>query len=162
PAPHTHPPRASPRAPAPRPRPGQRGGGARAGFTPPPAAGGGGAVKDGGQDRPTSGTKERERDRDRDRENTVKAADLCEAYRAGQMNDDRRERLSKLARGTARIARYCEALLDVARDGDIAGGTGTSTGSGRSTTDGPGPGSDALLPPTPTATRGSLGFRSRL
>ncbi|MEU8940577.1 hypothetical protein AB0C97_21335 [Streptomyces goshikiensis] len=136
--------------------------GGSAGISSPPAFGGGGAVKDGGQDRPTSGTKERERDRDRDRENTVKAADLCEAYRAGQMNDDRRERLSKLARGTARIARYCEALLDVARDGDIAGGTGTSTGSGRSTTDGPGPGSDALLPPTPTATRGSLGFRSRL
>ncbi|MGW0899772.1 hypothetical protein ACWD0G_22790 [Streptomyces goshikiensis] len=124
----------------------------------------GGAVQDGdGRDRSPTGTKERERDRDRDRENTVKATDLCESYRAGQMNDDRRERLSKLARGAARIARYCEALLDVARDGDVAGtGTGTSSGPGRSTTGGPGPGSDALRAPTPAATRGSLGFRSRM
>ncbi|MFG2710351.1 hypothetical protein ACGFX2_07260 [Streptomyces goshikiensis] len=127
-----------------------------------PASIGGAAKDDDGRDRPTTGTEERERDRDRDRENTVRATDLCESYRAGQMNDDRRDRLSKLARGAARIAKYCEALLDVARDGDVAGGTGTSSGPGRSTTDGPGPGSDALRAPSPAATRGSLGFRSRL
>ncbi|MEU9003676.1 hypothetical protein [Streptomyces sp. NPDC048551] len=46
-----------------------------------------------------------------------KAADLCEAYRSGRMNDDRRERLTKLAGAPAKIARFCEALLDGARDG---------------------------------------------
>ncbi|MFG2618321.1 hypothetical protein ACGFXC_11920 [Streptomyces sp. NPDC048507] len=52
-----------------------------------------------------------------------KAADLCEAYRSGRMNDDRRERLSKLAGAPAKIARFCEALLDGARDGLPQSGT---------------------------------------
>ncbi|MET9957564.1 hypothetical protein ABZ128_00455 [Streptomyces sp. NPDC006326] len=50
--------------------------------------------------------------RDSDKENRLKAVDLCEAYRAGHMDADRRERLSKLAKGLARIPHYCEALLD--------------------------------------------------
>lgn len=52
------------------------------------------------------------RDRDRDRENQRRAVDLCQDYRAGHLNDDRRERLSRLANGLARIPHYCEALLD--------------------------------------------------
>ncbi|MEU9146422.1 hypothetical protein [Streptomyces sp. NPDC048349] len=52
------------------------------------------------------------RDRDSDRENQRRAVDLCHDYRAGHLNDDRRERLSRLAKGLARIPYYCEALLD--------------------------------------------------
>ncbi|MGP3688064.1 hypothetical protein ACTVZO_25790 [Streptomyces sp. IBSNAI002] len=50
--------------------------------------------------------------RDRDRENQRRAVDLCHDYRAGHLNDDRRERLSRLAKGLSRIPYYCEALLD--------------------------------------------------
>ncbi|MEU6868604.1 hypothetical protein ABZ924_36155 [Streptomyces sp. NPDC046876] len=49
---------------------------------------------------------------DKDKEIRLKAVDLCEAYRSGHMTNDRRERLSKLAQGLARIPHYCEALLD--------------------------------------------------
>ncbi|MEU3773674.1 hypothetical protein AB0F11_10810 [Streptomyces sp. NPDC032472] len=49
---------------------------------------------------------------DKDKEIRLKAVDLCEAYRSGHMTNDRRERLSKLAQGLARIPSYCEALLD--------------------------------------------------
>ncbi|MFK0254276.1 hypothetical protein [Streptomyces sp. NPDC090445] len=43
---------------------------------------------------------------------TRRAVDLCEAYRSGSMNADRRDRLSRLAKGLSRIPHYCEALLD--------------------------------------------------
>ncbi|MBT2480903.1 hypothetical protein [Streptomyces sp. ISL-94] len=55
-------------------------------------------------------------DRDRDRENHRRAVDLCNDYRAGHLNDDRRRRLSALAGGLARIPYYCEALLDGVTD----------------------------------------------
>ncbi|WP_369777983.1 hypothetical protein [Streptomyces sp. R33] len=50
--------------------------------------------------------------KDADKQNRLKAVDLCEAYRSGHMTSDRRERLSKLAQGLARIPQFCEALLD--------------------------------------------------
>ncbi|TDU76415.1 hypothetical protein [Streptomyces sp. KS 21] len=50
--------------------------------------------------------------KDADNQNRLKAVDLCEAYRSGHMTSDRRERLSKLAQGLARIPQFCEALLD--------------------------------------------------
>ncbi|MFD4241154.1 hypothetical protein ACFWP3_06065 [Streptomyces sp. NPDC058525] len=59
-----------------------------------------------------SGGESTSRDRDRDRENQRRAVDLCHDYRAGHLNDDRRERLSRLAKGLSRIPFYCEALLD--------------------------------------------------
>ncbi len=59
-----------------------------------------------------SGGETTSRDRDRDRENQRRAVDLCHDYRAGHLNDDRRERLSRLAKGLSRIPYYCEALLD--------------------------------------------------
>ncbi|MFF3861000.1 hypothetical protein [Streptomyces sp. NPDC002209] len=50
--------------------------------------------------------------KDTDKQSRLKAVDLCEAYRSGHMTSDRRERLSKLAQGLARIPHFCEALLD--------------------------------------------------
>ncbi|WP_030290702.1 hypothetical protein [Streptomyces katrae] len=50
--------------------------------------------------------------KDADKQDRLKAVDLCEAYRSGHMTSDRRERLSKLAQGLARIPHFCEALLD--------------------------------------------------
>ncbi|MCJ1677714.1 hypothetical protein MTF65_10255 [Streptomyces sp. APSN-46.1] len=114
----------------------------------------GGTGKDATPDKFRDGAKDR--DRDPDRESTVKAADLCEDYRMGRLNDDRRERLTKLARGAARIAKYCEALLDGARESDTSGGSAGSGGTGSSG----GAGSDILQVPTPAASAGSLLFRS--
>ncbi|WP_284575910.1 hypothetical protein [Streptomyces sp. 2P-4] len=53
---------------------------------------------------------------ERERETRRKAVDLCEAYRSGQMNPDRRDRLSRLAQGIAKIPHYCEMLLDGPRE----------------------------------------------
>ncbi|NXY98822.1 hypothetical protein HYE82_31475 [Streptomyces sp. BR123] len=50
-----------------------------------------------------------------DRATRLKAVDLCEAYRSGSMNADRRDRLSRLAKGLSRIPQYCEELLDGTR-----------------------------------------------
>ncbi|MFG2986024.1 hypothetical protein ACGFYQ_33060 [Streptomyces sp. NPDC048258] len=69
-------------------------------------------------------------DRDQDRENQRRAVDLCKEYRSGHLNADRRERLSRLARGLDRIPYYCGALLDGVVDGGkhleapSVGGTG--------------------------------------
>lgn len=90
-------------------------------------------------------------DRDRDRENQRRAVDLCKDYRAGHLNDDRRERLSRLAQGLARIPYYCEALLDgvVHEDGRMGSPTtpvepGTSDGIFRAPTAAPAPVSSRL------------------
>ncbi|MGR4883122.1 hypothetical protein ACIPUC_27455 [Streptomyces sp. LARHCF249] len=90
-------------------------------------------------------------DRDRDRENQRRAVDLCQDYRAGHLNDDRRERLSRLAKGLARIPYYCEALLDgvVHDDGRLnspsaPADSGTSGGIFRTPSTVPGPVSSRL------------------
>lgn len=57
------------------------------------------------------------KDRDRDGENSLKVADLCTEFKAGRLDEARRERLSRLANGLTRIPDYCKSLLD-------AGGTG--------------------------------------
>ncbi|WP_406184418.1 hypothetical protein [Streptomyces sp. NBC_01006] len=80
--------------------------------TGPDAASGGGADKDGegtkgGKDALAGGTTSL-----KDGQTRIKAVDLCEAYRSGEMTSDRRERLSKLAKGLARIPHFCEDLLD--------------------------------------------------
>ncbi|WP_052757979.1 hypothetical protein [Streptomyces yangpuensis] len=59
----------------------------------------------------TLGTGELARDRQREQENRLKV-DLCEEYRKGRLNDDRRERLSRLADGLLRIPAYCASVLD--------------------------------------------------
>lgn len=98
-----------------------------------------------------SGNGTTSRDRDRDRENQRRAVDLCEDYRAGHLNDDRRERLSRLAQGVARIPYYCEALLDgvVHDDGRLNSPSapadgGTSDGIFRTPGAAPGPVSSRL------------------
>ncbi|MEU7551279.1 hypothetical protein AB0B01_02765 [Streptomyces sp. NPDC044571] len=78
--------------------------GSGSGSTPGSAAGG-----SAGKDQSSGAT---DLLRDTDKESRLKAVDLCEAYRSGHMTADRRERLSKLAKGLARIPHYCEALLD--------------------------------------------------
>ncbi|WP_438312084.1 hypothetical protein ACSHWO_13655 [Streptomyces sp. HUAS TT3] len=76
--------------------------------------------------------------RGQDRETRLKAVDLCEAYRSGSMTADRRDKLSKLAKGLSRIPHYCEALLD--------GPRGSTTGTAPRSTEGSG---EVLKAPTP-------------
>ncbi|MFI8265219.1 hypothetical protein [Streptomyces sp. NPDC085665] len=86
-------------------------------VTGPDAASGGGADPDGrdgkgtqdGKDALAGGTTSL---KDGDGQTRLKAVDLCEAYRSGEMNSDRRDKLSKLAKGLARIPHFCEELLD--------------------------------------------------
>ncbi|MFJ6778179.1 hypothetical protein [Streptomyces yangpuensis] len=59
----------------------------------------------------TLGTGELGKDRQREQESRLKV-DLCEEYRKGRLNDDRRERLSRLADGLLRIPAYCASVLD--------------------------------------------------
>lgn len=110
----------------------------------------GGTGKGAGKDRLPDGGTTIGGTRDRDVESTLKATDLCEDYRSGRLDDDRRERLSKLAKGAAKIARYCEALLDGVRESDAPGSASEGGQSG------------VPQAPTPVASAGSLGFRSRL
>ncbi|MGW5846811.1 hypothetical protein ACWFQ8_02400 [Streptomyces sp. NPDC055254] len=84
------------------------------------------------------------RERERDRENRLRARILCEDYRAGHLNDDRRKRLSDLAGGRGRIAHFCEAVLDGVSGtrGDVpgaSGGSGWETGILRAPTPTPSP-----------------------
>ncbi|MFF9050462.1 hypothetical protein ACF09Z_04785 [Streptomyces erythrochromogenes] len=62
------------------------------------------------------GTGELGKDRQRELDRRLKA-DLCEEYRKGRLNDDRRERLSRLADGLLRIPAYCASVLDGDPDG---------------------------------------------
>ncbi|MFE5537429.1 hypothetical protein [Streptomyces sp. NPDC056492] len=86
-------------------------------VTGPDAASGGGADRNGrdgktakdGKDALAGGTAPL---KDADRQTRLKAVDLCEAYRSGEMTSDRRDKLSKLAKGLARIPHFCEELLD--------------------------------------------------
>ncbi|ROQ96261.1 hypothetical protein EDE04_2720 [Streptomyces sp. 2132.2] len=107
------------------PTPGGLDSGAVQGFGPgtgtgPGAASGGGSGRDGGdgkdakdgtdgKDALAGGTTSL---KDADRQTRLKAVELCEAYRSGRMNSDRRDKLSKLAKGLARIPHFCEELLD--------------------------------------------------
>ncbi|MFI7357207.1 hypothetical protein ACIBTP_25135 [Streptomyces avidinii] len=59
--------------------------------------GGGGTDKDG---------------REGDRELRLKAADLCEQFKSGRINDDRREWLARQANGLTRIPAYCKSLQE--------------------------------------------------
>ncbi|MEV6576941.1 hypothetical protein AB0M92_02095 [Streptomyces sp. NPDC051582] len=101
----------------------------------PDAASGGGAAAEGRDGRDTKDGKDALAGgttslKDADKQTRLKAVDLCEAYRSGEMNSDRRDKLSKLAKGLARIPHFCEDLLDgpgrsttptVPRGSDIGG-----------------------------------------
>ncbi|MFE6834584.1 hypothetical protein ACFVFI_07025 [Streptomyces sp. NPDC057705] len=110
---------------------------------------GAGGTGDKDRDRDTFGGGDTGKDRERrERENLIKALDLCQDYRSGRLDDDRRERLSRLADGLTRIPDYCKSLE---RD---SGGKRSDTPLG----DG------VLKAPTlaPAAPRGSTGLRTGL
>ncbi|MEV7560129.1 hypothetical protein [Streptomyces sp. NPDC089795] len=88
------------------------------------------------------------KDRDRDGETRLKVADLCTEFKAGRLDEARRERLSRLANGLTRIPDYCKSVLD---DGG-AGGKRSDTQLGGGT----------LRAPTltPTLPRGSVDLRT--
>ncbi|OLZ57957.1 hypothetical protein AVW11_28760 [Streptomyces amritsarensis] len=73
------------------------------------------------------GTGELGKDRQRELDSRLKA-DLCEEYRKGRLDDDRRERLSRLADGLLRIPAYCASVLEgdsggtTRRDSPLGGG----------------------------------------
>ncbi|MFF4264207.1 hypothetical protein ACFY7Y_34050 [Streptomyces virginiae] len=88
------------------------------------------------------------KDRDRDGDTLLKVADLCTEFKAGRLDEARRERLSRLANGLTRIPDYCKSVLD---DGG-AGGKRSDTQLGGGT----------LRAPTltPTLPRGSVDLRT--
>ncbi|MFD9357631.1 hypothetical protein, partial [Streptomyces sp. NPDC060031] len=98
-------------------------------VTEPSANGAATAGKDGGT------TKDRFLDGGtaaKDRENRLRAVNLCQDFRAGRLNDERREKLTRLANGLTRIPRYCESLLAGGSDGathsDAPGAPGADPG----------------------------------
>ncbi|WP_327737002.1 hypothetical protein OG749_28090 [Streptomyces nojiriensis] len=111
------------------------------------AATGGIGGKDGDRDTFVGGDTGN-KDRDRDGENRLKVADLCTDFKAGRLDEARRERLSRLANGLTRIPDYCRSVLD----------DGTSGGAKRSGTQLGG----TLRAPTltPSVPRGSVDLRT--
>ncbi|MEY2232245.1 hypothetical protein [Streptomyces sp. BF23-19] len=88
------------------------------------------------------------KDRDREGETLLKVADLCAEFKAGRLDEARRERLSRLADGLTRIPDYCKSVLD---DGGTGGKrSGTQLGG------------ETLRAPTltPTLPRGSVDLRT--
>ncbi|MFD5143818.1 hypothetical protein [Streptomyces sp. NPDC058401] len=65
----------------------------------------------------------------RDRDGRTGAAELCRDYRSGRLDEARREKLARLAKGLLRIPRYCQVVLDVATGGGAGADTpGSPTG----------------------------------
>ncbi|GGR78505.1 hypothetical protein Snoj_78120 [Streptomyces nojiriensis] len=75
------------------------------------AATGGTGGKDGDRDTFVGGDTGG-KDRDRDGESRLKVTDLCTEFKAGRLDEARRERLSRLANGLTRIPDYCKSVLD--------------------------------------------------
>ncbi|MFF1411757.1 hypothetical protein ACFVX6_18530 [Streptomyces sp. NPDC058289] len=66
---------------------------------------------------------------DRDKEGRSGAVELCKDYRAGRLDEARREKLVRLAKGLLRVPRYCQVVLDVATGGGSSGDApGSPTG----------------------------------
>lgn len=63
-------------------------------------------------DRDTFGGGDTDKDGTDRRELLLKAADLCEQFKSGRINDDRREWLSRQANGITRIPAYCKSLRE--------------------------------------------------
>lgn len=95
----------------------------------------------------------------KDREGRTRAVELCQDFRAGKLDSDRREKLVRLAKGLLLIPRYCKSVLDGTTGGDGRGGTTTAPGGG-APVDAP-----VLTPAEPAGGEqgvdGSLGLRSR-
>ncbi|MFF3212239.1 hypothetical protein ACFYYB_16425 [Streptomyces sp. NPDC002886] len=57
-----------------------------------------------------------------DREGRTGAVELCRDFRAGRLDDARREKLVRLAKGLLRVPRYCEVVLGLTTGGGSGGG----------------------------------------
>ncbi|MGW1772900.1 hypothetical protein [Streptomyces sp. NPDC002104] len=78
----------------------------------------------------------------RDREGRTGAVELCRDFRAGRLDDARREKLVRLAKGLLRVPRYCQAVLGLTTGGTSGAATpGSPPGSAPGS--GPGRGSDS-------------------
>ncbi|MGW6572169.1 hypothetical protein ACWGAN_08320 [Streptomyces sp. NPDC054945] len=88
------------------------------------------------------------KDRDRDGETLLKVADLCTEFKAGRLDEVRRERLSRLANGLTRIPDYCKSVLDDGGDGGKRSDTRSGGGTLRAPT------------LTPTLPQGSVDLRT--
>lgn len=84
----------------------------------------------------------------------TRAVALCRDYRAGTLDDDRREKLVRLANGLLRVPRYCQSVLDGAAVGGTRGDSPVS--SGRKP-----PMGSATLEPARPLTDGSVGSGTR-
>ncbi|MFJ7270225.1 hypothetical protein ACIQV3_26920 [Streptomyces sp. NPDC099050] len=96
--------------------------------TQPPADGGSAGSKDGRGDRSRQGgadgaATDTAGGSDRDREGRTGAVELCRDYRAGRLDDARREKLVRLAKGLLRVPRYCQVVLGLATGGGSGGET---------------------------------------
>ncbi|MFE4260134.1 hypothetical protein [Streptomyces sp. NPDC056883] len=58
---------------------------------------------------------------DRDKGSRTGAVELCKDYRSGRIDEARREKLVRLAKGLMRVPRYCQGVLDVATGGGSSG-----------------------------------------
>ncbi|WP_327304986.1 hypothetical protein OG730_16595 [Streptomyces sp. NBC_01298] len=56
-----------------------------------------------------------------DREGRTGAVELCRDFRAGRLDDARREKLVRLAKGLLRVPRYCQVVLGLATGGGSGG-----------------------------------------
>ncbi|MGE7390221.1 hypothetical protein ACQKM2_32550 [Streptomyces sp. NPDC004126] len=122
------------------------------------AASGGGAGGGGGGAAGTDGTRDSfaggGATADRGKNQGIEAEkprpeDLCRDNKAKKLADDRREYLSKLAGGAAKVQRFCATLLDGATKGTVPRG-GADQGS-----------APLPLPSMTPLTSGGLGFRTR-
>ncbi|WP_411105775.1 hypothetical protein [Streptomyces sp. cmx-4-9] len=80
------------------------------------------------------------KDRGGEGDSRLRNVDLCREYRAGRLDGDRRDRLAKVASGAARIARFCDTLLDRPPKGGARGDAPAPQG----------PVSGGAAPPAPT------------
>ncbi|WP_407837606.1 hypothetical protein ACE1OC_16070 [Streptomyces sp. DSM 116496] len=68
---------------------------------------------------------------DRDKGSGTGAVELCKDYRSGKIDEARREKLVRLAKGLMRVPRYCQGVLDGATGGGSSGEVpGSPTGPG--------------------------------
>lgn len=58
---------------------------------------------------------------DKDRESRTRVAEMCRDFRAGRLDNDRRDKLVRLAKGLLRIPHYCQTILDGTTGGGMRG-----------------------------------------
>ncbi|MFE2286867.1 hypothetical protein ACFXDJ_22195 [Streptomyces sp. NPDC059443] len=65
---------------------------------------------------------------DKDKESRPRLVAMCQDFRAGRLDNDRREKLVKLAKGLLRIPRYCQTIIDGTGGGASRTGAADSAG----------------------------------